>query len=100
MLLLLYSLVSTISSLGCRTSRLPVIYVFGKKPVDPVDCAKKLADSARASAAASPSGGKISCGDINEPAKEEPHMQLRVEMKIDVAYVYRAGQYLSRSFRS
>ncbi|OCH91570.1 diphthamide biosynthesis protein [Obba rivulosa] len=32
-----------------KTSRLPVIYVFGKKPVDPEDCARKLLKSLEAS---------------------------------------------------
>jgi diphthamide biosynthesis protein 2 len=31
--------------ISCRTYRLPVIYVFGKRPIDVADVAQKLFDS-------------------------------------------------------
>ena len=63
---------------------MPVIYVFGKRPFDPVDCAKKLLDSARVSAP--PPEVEIDCGKIDG----QKLVRRNVKMMFDVAYVHRA----------
>ena len=52
-----------------RTSRLPVIYVFGKKDLDIEDCAEKL------------------LSNLQNPSEETQSILLRM----DVAYAHRAG---------
>ena len=54
-----------------RTSRLPVLYVFGKKPIDPEDCAEKFLQAAGSDA-----------------------LKGSVELRLDVAYCRKAGTAL------
>jgi len=60
-----------------QTSRLPVIYVFGKKDVDPSDCVVRLIETVRASSS-SPLEGRS------------------VQLKYDDAYAHRADAILGK----
>ncbi|KZT66950.1 diphthamide biosynthesis protein [Daedalea quercina L-15889] len=57
-----------------QTSRLPVIYVFGKKPVDPVDCAENFVQA------------------LTNSASER--LQDTLLLRLDVAYSHRADAIL------
>ncbi|KAI0077998.1 diphthamide biosynthesis protein [Panus rudis PR-1116 ss-1] len=57
-----------------QTSRLPVIYVFGKKDIDPTDCTVKLVKALR----------------------EDDKPRQAVLLKFDVAYVHRAEKILAK----
>ncbi|KAL6303602.1 diphthamide biosynthesis protein [Sparassis latifolia] len=64
-----------------QTSRLPVIYVFGKKEVDPSDCAAKLLESVKASSS-NPLEGRI------------------FRLKCDVTYAHRADSIVDELRRT
>ena len=63
-------------SIFCRHYRLPVIYVFGKKPVDVTDAAQKLLESYVSS---------------NILVKS-------VAFRHDVAYAHEAGAFITTAF--
>ncbi|TFY68798.1 hypothetical protein EVJ58_g804 [Rhodofomes roseus] len=59
-----------------QTSRLPVFYVFGKKPIDPTDCVDKLVQTLASSSSANPRDATM--------------------LQLDVAYAHRADAILEK----
>ena len=57
-------MINQISSISTRTSQIPVIYVFGHRPIDVTNCVKELASSIRDSPRASSVERLVLCCDV------------------------------------
>jgi len=57
-------MINQILPTSTRTSQIPVIYVFGHKPIDVANCVKELANSTRDSPRAPPVEGLVLCCDV------------------------------------